>query len=193
MNITQPPGATPLDPDELAGLLPMSISTQGELNSFEQANIAEAETWALSRRRKDCLSESFVRELHRRMLAQVWRWAGTYRTSDKNLGDPWAQIPARIHQLCGDAQYWIDNSTYAWDELGARFHHRIVAIHPFANGNGRHGRLITDVLMQSHDQKLFSWGSDALGAKGEARERYLVAMRAADARDYAPLIRFVRS
>jgi Fic-DOC domain mobile mystery protein B len=193
VKIAQPPGATPLDPDDIAGLLPTSIATQEELNAFEQANIGDASMWALQRKRRSCLAESFVRGLHRRMLGQVWRWAGTYRRSDKNIGAPWPQIPERVVRLCGDAAYWIEHAIYAWDELGARFHHRLVAIHPFPNGNGRHARLMTDVLLHAHDQTLFSWGRARLGPSSPARERYLAALKAADDRDLAPLIEFVRS
>ena len=208
MKIAYPPGATPLDPrssprhfrsdllsdpDEAAGLIPTSIATQAELNAFEQANIAEAEMWAMKKKRAACLTDGFIRQVHRRMLGQVWRWAGRYRTSDKNLGDPWAQLPERIGRLCGDVSFWIAERTYGWEELGARFHHRLVAIHPFANGNGRHARLMTDILLHAHDQKPFSWGSEHLGQPGEARARYLAALRAADERDHTPLIRFVRS
>lgn len=193
MKISYPPGATPPDRDEVAGLIPASIATQGELNAFEQANIADGERWALKRRRKTCLTEGFIRELHRRMLDQVWRWAGTYRISDKNIGASWMQIPERILALCGDAQFWIEHGTYAWDELGARFHHRLVAIHAFPNGNGRHARLMADVLLHAHGEELFSWGREGLGRPSETRDLYLAALRAADHRNYAPLIRFVRS
>ena len=193
MKISYPPGATLLDPDEVTSLVPTSISTQGELDAFEQANIADTERWAFRRKQKACLSEGFIRELHRRMLDQVWRWAGTYRISDKNIGASWPQIPERILQLCGDALYWIEHRRYAWDELGARFHHRLVAIHPFPNGNGRHARLMADVLLHAHGEELFSWGREGLGRPTETRDHYLAALRAADERNFAPLIRFVRS
>jgi len=191
--MSYPPGATPLDSDEAAGLIPTSISTQSELNAFELANIADAERWALKRKRQDCLTEVFIRDLHRRMLNQVWRWAGTYRTSDKNIGVNWTQIPERILGLCGDGLYWIEHRTFAWDELGARFHHRLVAIHPFPNGNGRHARLMADVLLHAHGEEVFSWGYQTLVDPMETRKRYLAALRAADDRNYGPLIKFVRS
>lgn len=188
------PGATPLDRDEAAGLIPSSIATQGELNAFEQANIADAEQWALSRVvRLDLFSDRFVRELHRRMLRDVWRWAGRYRRSDKNIGVAWSEVPVAVRRFCDDARYWIDHAVYGWDELGARLHHRLVAIHPFANGNGRHARLLTDLVLARHRQKRFSWGAEELGRIGGARERYLAALRAADLRDLGPLVAFVRS
>lgn len=192
MKFSYPPGATPLDPNEVSGLRPVSIATQEELNAFEQANIAEAERWALGRKRREFLSDEFIRGLHRRMFNQVWKWAGRYRTSDKNIGEPWLQIPVKVHELCNDVLYWVEHGTYAWDELGARFHHRLVTIHPFPNGNGRHARLMTEVLLMNHDQKLFTWGRENLVRPGEARRRYIAALKAADGRDYAPLIDFVR-
>jgi Fic-DOC domain mobile mystery protein B len=192
LKLTYPPGATPLDPDEMAGLLPTSIATQGELDAFEQANIADAEGWALRRKHKDVLSEPFVRALHRRMLAQVWRWAGSYRTSDKNIGVPWQQIPTQVRQLCDDASYWVSHPAYGWDELGTRFHHRLVAIHPFPNGNGRHARLMTEVLLRSNGQALFSWGRASVDPT-QVRARYIAALRAADGGEYGALIAFVRS
>jgi Fic-DOC domain mobile mystery protein B len=193
MKITYAPGATPLDPDELAGLVPSSISTQGELNDFEQANNAEAGMWAMQKKRKDCLSEAFLRDLHRRMFRDVWKWAGSYRQSDKNIGVPWSQIVGEVSKLCGDVRYWIEHTTYPWDELGVRFHHRLVQIHPFPNGNGRHARLMTDVLLKNNDQELFTWGNGQLDEPNETRERYLTALRSADARQYEQLIQFVRS
>ena len=193
MNGSHAPGATPLDPNDLAGLIPSAIANQGDLNAFEQANILDAQRWALRGRRKDPLTDEYVRELHRRMLNQVWKWAGRYRSSDKNIGVPWQQVPTAVRQLCHDARYWIEHTTFAWDELAVRFHHRLVAIHPFPNGNGRHARLLTDVLLARQQQPLFSWGAANLDRVGEVRGRYLAALRAADRRDFAPLLAFVRA
>jgi Fic-DOC domain mobile mystery protein B len=193
VKITHAPGATPLDADEIAALVPTSISTQEELNAFEQANILDAERWALARRRADVLDEKFIRELHRRMFKQVWKWAGRYRKSDKNIGAPWPQIPVKVVELCSDVRHWIEHSTFEWDELAARFHHRLVSIHPFPNGNGRHSRLMTDVVLFGNGQKVFTWGSTNLVAPGQAREQYIAALKAADARDFARLIAFVRA
>lgn len=173
--------------------MPTSISTQEELNAFEQANILDAELWALGRKRADVLNEKFLRDLHRRMFKQVWRWAGRYRKSDKNIGAPWPQVPVKVVELCADVQHWIAHKTYGWDELAARFHHRLVTIHPFPNGNGRHSRLMTDVLLFNHGQDLFSWGSTNLVAPGQARENYIAALKAADARNFELLITFVRA
>lgn len=195
MNSILPPGGTSIDPDEAADLIPAGISTLDELNAQEQANIGDAQRWALGRRRKDFPSERLVRELHRRMFRLVWRWAGKYRRSNKNIGVDWPQVPVEVAKLCGDAAYWMEHRSFAADELGVRFHHRLVLIHPFPNGNGRHARLMTDMMMRSLGEPLFTWGSAAeLRRAGSAREAYLAALREADAaRHYGSLVAFVRS
>ncbi len=192
-----PPGATPLDPNELDGLIPDYISTQSELNKLEKANILEATTWAQGRSHKNILDVSFVYSLHKKMFANVWRWAGTQRRSDKNIGVNWAQISTRLVQLLDDVKYWIkDGNVYSWDEIGARFHYRLVAIHVFPNGNGRHARLLTDILMQSNGQEPFTWGlkpDDSLDVEGTLRNEYIASLQAADGKDYSRLIKFARS
>jgi Fic-DOC domain mobile mystery protein B len=194
MKLAYEPGATPLDPEEAQALIPTSVSTMAELNEFEQANILEAQEWALGSTRTRPLSEEFVRTLHRRMFQQVWRWAGTYRKSNKNIGIDWSQIPSEVKKLCDDTRYWVENKTYEWNELGARFHHRLVSIHPFPNGNGRHARLLTDVLLQGNRRPLFSWGSKSdLAKDGPSRNRYISALREADQKRFAALVEFVCS
>jgi len=189
---TQAPGGTPLDPNEIEGLLPSHIATQEELNEWEQANVTRAVTWLVSARKRDVLGEKFLRELHRRMFDQTWRWAGTFRTTEGNLGVAPEQIAARLRDLLADTRYWIEHRTYPLDEAATRFHHRLVSIHCFANGNGRHARLITDVVLASHGLPAFTWGhSDLLRAR-EARDRYLTALRGADAGDYSQLLTFCR-
>jgi Fic-DOC domain mobile mystery protein B len=191
------PGATPLDPDEMAGLIPTYISTQGELNALEQENILRAERW-LARRRTptEVLSETFARRLHREMFGDVWRWAGEFRTSDKSIGVPWAQIPTALRNCLDNARYQLEHSVHEPDELAARLHHRLVEIHPFANGNGRHARYLADALLRALDRPAFSWGtrSDPRGIDrtGELRARYLDCLKRADRRDFAGLLAFVR-
>ncbi|MEN9784634.1 MAG: hypothetical protein RJA24_1977 [Pseudomonadota bacterium] len=187
------PGATPLDPDEARGLIPGHITHQAELNQWEQANVLEGSTWALRSRARDVLSEGFVRELHRRMFGNTWRWAGTFRTTGKNIGVDAAQVSMQLRELLDNTRYWIEHRTFPLDEIAARFHHRLVVIHPFPNGNGRHARLMTDVLLLRNGVAAFSWGGANLEAAGDARDRYLTALRAADAGDYAQLLGFVRS
>lgn len=189
IKLDQIEGATPLDPNEIDGLIPSYISTQGQLNAAEQVNIAEARVWAMGKNHDDVLSDSFIRDLHKRMFKDVWRWAGIYRKTEKNIGVDPRQVAIQVRDLCSDAAYWIQNQTYFWDEIGARFHHRLVLIHPFPNGNGRHARLATDVLMNVHRQPMFTWGGNA----EEARNRYLVALKAADRNQFTELLKFVRA
>lgn len=188
---TYAPGATPLDPDELAALIPRHIATQGELNEWELQNIIEGAQWAASRRAVDILSFDFMLALHRRMLGKTWRWAGTLRNSEKNIGVAPEMIAVELRNLCDDICYQLEHQMYPVREIGARFHHRLVRIHPYANGNGRFARLMTDLLMEKHGEQPFVWGDADLVAAGEARDRYIAALRAADALDYGPLMVFL--
>lgn len=189
-----PEGATPIDEDEKEALLIPHITTLEELNEWEQRNITDAYSWLDSTRRKDIVSEDFIRTLHKKMFGKVWKWAGTYRQSDKNIGVDWSQIPIHLRQLLDDVRYWIDKETYPADEIAARYHHRLVQIHLFPNGNGRHARVITDVLLEKKfEKKPFTWGSGNLLEESEIRDRYIQALRSADEHDYKPLLQFVRS
>jgi len=194
MKFVTPDGATPLDPDEADGLLLSHITTRAELDRWEQENIAEAETWAFRRKYPDILTDGFARRLHKRMFGNVWRWAGTYRKTGKNIGlDAW-QIATELRTLCDNCAVWTLHAVYPPDEIAVRFHHRLTAIHPFANGNGRHARLMTDILLvHLLGQPRFSWGSGNLISAGECRKQYIDALRAADRYDYGLLLTFVRS
>lgn len=188
----QDDAATPLEPEEREGLLPSYITLRRELNEAEQQNIGEAQRWAFSRRR-NTLDEAFLRRLHKRMFDDVWRWAGEYRTTARNIGIEAWQIGTQLRQLLEDVQYWVDHTTYPADEIAARFHHRLVWIHPFPNGNGRHARLAADLLAVQLGQKPFTWGRVSLVTAGETRRRYVAALRAADNHDIGLLLEFVRS
>jgi Fic-DOC domain mobile mystery protein B len=189
-----PAGATPLDPDESAGLLPGHITTREQLDEWEAENILEGQRWAAgAARRRDILDDAFLRELHRRMFGRTWKWAGTYRSTEKNIGVAPARIAEEVRQLLENARAQIAAKVAPIDEAAARFHHRLVWIHPFPNGNGRHARLLTDLLLATNGAGPFTWGRGDLEHAGEARERYLAALRAADTRDFAPLLAFVRS
>lgn len=192
--ITYPPGATPLDPNELAGLVPNYITTQGDLNQLERENILAATTWALGKSNHDCMNISFCFDLHKRMFSRVWKWAGKTRLTDKNIGVPKEQIITKLKLLFDDTEFWIREKTYNFDEIAARFHHRLVAIHAFQNGNGRHARLMTEVIQIVNGEALFTWGSsDLYGSESEARKEYLADLRSADKGDFEALIKFVRS
>lgn len=184
--------ATPLTPEEREGLIPSYITLRRELNEAEQANIFETEQWAFGRTR-NVLDEGFLTDLHTRMFGRVWRWAGKFRLTERNVGvDPY-RIAIDLRQLLDDCRYWVAHHTYSPDEIGARFHHRLVAIHPFPNGNGRHARLATDLLLTALGQPRFSWGRTSLVNPGETRQAYVAALRAADGRNIKPLLEFVRA
>jgi Fic-DOC domain mobile mystery protein B len=188
----QPADATLLTREETRGLIPAHIAFRSELNEAEQDNIARAQDWALGRDREP-LSEKFITDLHRRMLGDVWKWAGRFRKSERNLGIPFFEIPAAVRQLLDDTQAWIEYKTYSPDEIAVRFHHRLVQIHPFPNGNGRHSRLMADLLVMRLERERFSWGSANLQDAGQVRKRYIAALQAADNHDIGPLLAFGRS
>ena len=184
--------ATPLTSEEKSGLRPSYVTLRRELNEAEQINVTRAEQWAFSRKR-DVLDEAYLRRLHKQMFRDVWTWAGEFRTSERNIGvEPW-RIATELRELLENGRYWIDHQTYPIDEIAARFHHKLVWIHCFANGNGRHGRLAADRLLVNLGQPRFSWGRQSLVNAGETRRNYVAALRAADNHDIQPLLEFVRS
>jgi Fic-DOC domain mobile mystery protein B len=189
----EPDSATPLTPEEMRDLIPAHIAYRRELNEAEQENIARAEEWALSRRGRDLLSERFIKDLHKHMLGDVWRWAGKFRTTQRNIGIDYWLIPMELRQLLDDSQAWIEFGTYAADEIAVRFHHRLVRIHPCPNGNGRHARLMADLLVMRLGRERFSWGRESLRDRGAARTRYMEALRAADNHDIPLLVAFSRA
>lgn len=184
--------STPLTPDEKSGLIPSYITLRRELNEAEQLSITAAEEWAFSRKR-DVLDETFIRRLHKRMFKDVWRWAGEFRTTPRNIGVEAWNITSMLCNLIEDARYWVLHEVYPPDEIAARFHHRLVLIHPFPNGNGRHARLAADLLMVKLGQERFTWGRISLVNAGETRQKYVAALRAADAHNLKLLLNFVRS
>jgi Fic-DOC domain mobile mystery protein B len=185
------PVSTPLDPDEARALIPRHIATQAELNEWEHDNIVEGERWAFARRRKDLLTADFLKRLHRKMFGATWKWAGQWRTSEKNIGIAPEQIPVAVRELLQDVAAQVDGHSYPIREVAARLHHRLVQIHPFPNGNGRLARTYADLLLFSQGEERFRWGEGDLVAQGNVRERYIAALRAADARDYGPLLQFL--
>lgn len=193
MTFVEPDGATPLDPDELRGLKFGHITTRGELDELEQANIEQALEWLSRRRGGDIFDDGFVRTLHKRLFGDVWSWAGEYRLTEKNIGiDPF-QIAMQLRMLLDNARHWAEQDVYAPREAAARFHHRLVQIHPFPNGNGRHARIATDVMLEdyyNHPPIEWASGFDLL-ADNARRTAYIAALRAADAGDFGPLLAFV--
>ena len=188
-------GNTSLSPEEQDDLIP-DLSTREELNEWERQNIVEAYAWALERRnlrRTDPLAEPYVRELHRRMFDQTWKWAGAYRSTEKNIGIAHYQVREALAALLGDVRYWLEHETFPPDEVAVRFHHRLVWIHPFANGNGRHARIMADILAERQGRPAFTWGGASIVQPGEFRSRYIQALRAADASDIRQILKFARS
>ena len=188
----EPGGATPLEPEERDGLLQTWITYRGELNGAEQTNIAAGTAWAY-RRRRDILTEEFIKQLHGKMFGEVWAWAGTFRLTERNIGIDPARIPIELRMALDDAHHWVENRTYPPDEIAVRFHHRLVAIHPFPNGNGRTARLMADLLVARLGQEPFTWGRVGLTELSETRSRYVAALSAADGYDLMPLLEFARS
>ncbi|MFZ1527974.1 MAG: mobile mystery protein B [Ferruginibacter sp.] len=187
-------GQTPLDDDEKEGLQIATIATRGELDEFEQQNIENAMAFYWGRRItfEKFFTEEFVKEIHRKMYSDVWKWAGEFRKTDKNIGvDKWS-IPTALKNLLDDAYYWVKNELYGPEEIVIRFKHRLASIHCFPNGNGRHSRLMADLLIYRvyKEDQPFSWGATSLVKKGEAREAYLKALKEADKGDIQPLIDF---
>jgi len=195
MQFHYPPRATPLDPDEAVGLVPTHITTQEDLNAWEQINIARGERWAERQKRRALLDEGFVRDLHRQMFDKTWDWAGTFRKSNKNIGVDWTQVSVRLRDLLGNTQYQIESQVFDAEEIAVRFHHQLVWIHAFPNGNGRHARLMADLLAIRLGRARLSWGDGhTSGAPISAvRDRYLAALRAADQGQFGDLIGFARS
>lgn len=184
--------ATPLTTAERNELIPTHVTLRSELNELEHQNIAEADSWAFARKRT-VLDEVFLLGLHRRMFNRVWRWAGQYRTTERNLGVASYRIQPEVRQAIDDARYWVEQKSYIPDELAVRFHHRLVFVHPFPNGNGRWSRLAADLLVVRQGGSRFTWGRANLQAAGDLRRAYIDAMHAADNHDLAPLIAFARS
>lgn len=194
MTFEYPDGATPLDPDEIEGLKLRHITTRAELDRWEQENIQDALSWLERRRKANILSEEFICQLHEKMFGKVWKWAGEFRRTEKNIGVPWVKVAIELRMLLDDVKYWIENKIYPADEIAYRFHHKLVLIHLFPNGNGRHARMMADLLLEEMlEIDSFTWGSQNLTSAGETRKRYIDALRKADNQDYEQLAAFVRS
>ena len=191
--VGDPDGATPLDPDEMAGLLYAHVQTRGQLDQLEQINVQAGMKWLKKQKKADPFTEAFVCTLHKKLFGDVWHWAGSFRKTGKNIGCDAIYIGIELRNLLDDARYWVDNKTYPPKELAARFHHRLVAIHLFPNGNGRHSRIMADaVLTIAMNEEPIDWaGGHDLQSMSGHRKNYIIALRAADRGDYAPLLKFV--
>ena len=184
---------TPLTEEEREQLIPTYISVRAELNEAEQVNITQAARWLARARKTDVLDDAFLRELHKRMFGDVWKWAGRYRLTPRNIGIEAYRIPTEVRQLVDTARYWVEHKTYDPEEIALRFGHQLVSIHPFPNGNGRHSRLATDLLAVELGMPRFTWGRSSLVDAGTARKAYVTALQAADGGDIGPLTLFSRT
>ena len=189
-------GQTPLNEEEKEGLLIKSITTHGELDEHEQLNIEEAIVWIMGLKlKKDrILTEDFIKALHKKMLGKVWRWAGEFRRSEKNIGVKWINIGIDLRTLLGDTDYWIEKETYPPDEIAIRFKYRLVHIHCFPNGNGRHSRIMADIIIESvFGKDIFTWNHSNMVQADETRAEYIRSIREADKGNIVPLIHFART
>jgi Fic-DOC domain mobile mystery protein B len=196
LNINYIQGQTELDEEEKEGLLIKSITTREELDEFEQQNIEKAIQWTFARKfkKEQLLTEKFIKDLHKKMYGDVWKWAGQFRSSEKNIGVKSYLIPIEIRNLLDDCLFWIDNDTYSHEEIAIRFKHRLVSIHCFSNGNGRHSRLIADLIMEKiFGDPFFTWGRNDLAQQTDSRAIYIKTLKLADKNEIQPLIAFAKS
>jgi Fic-DOC domain mobile mystery protein B len=191
-----PDGATPLGPDEKSGLMHPHVATKAELNELENANILQGLAWlnSLPKVTTDVvLSRDFVIELHKRMFGDTWLWAGVYRQREMNIGCDPLQVGPNLHNLIEDIKCWIEFDHYPSLEVSARIQHRLVLIHPFANGNGRHSRIFTDCIRHfSLGLPPLVWAAGNLDQQNEERKNYIRGLQQADAGDYEPFIEYLR-
>jgi len=193
LELEYPEGATPLSAEDLAGLIPSHITTRGQLNEWEFVNVGKGELWAFSKRQEDILSIAFMWSLHKQMFGDTWRWAGTRRIAETNLGIAPETIEIETKKLCENVKVQIEYKSWGIDEVAARFHHLLVKIHPFPNGNGRFSRTMSDLLLVRNNAERFTWGEGDLINDSEVRKRYISALRLADQKNYDALFSFVRS
>lgn len=188
-------GQTPLDEDEKEGLKIKSITTQGELNEFEQLNIEKAVEWSIHANLKaeKILTETFIKTFHKKMYGEVWSWAGHFRKSDKNIGVEWTQIGIELIKLLDDTKFWIEETKMPAEEIAIRFKHRLVSIHCFPNGNGRHSRLLADIIMESvYKKEAFTWQKSNMVKANTTRKQYIEALKKADRGNIESLIEFAK-
>ena len=189
-------GQTPIEEEEKDVLKIKSIKIIGELDEFEQLNIEKAVEWTIHTNLKpeNILTEKFIKDLHKKMYGDVWKWAGEFRRTEKNIGITWTKIGIDLKNLLDDAKYWVENKTYSPEEVAIRFKHRIVSIHCFPNGNGRHSRIMADIIMESiFGKEIFTWHQSNMVKADEIRKEYINALRKADNGNITPLIEFAKN
>ena len=193
LTLEYPDGATPLSHEDLLALIPSHITTQGQLNEWEFVNVGKGERWAFARRQENILSIGFMWSLHKQMFGDTWKWAGATRIRETIPGVAPETIEVETKKLCENVKVQLEHKSWAIDEIAARFHHLLVKIHPFPNGNGRFSRTMTDLLLVRNNADRFTWGEGDLISDSEVRKRYISGLRSADEKNYGPLFAFVRS
>lgn len=193
MKFQNPPGATPLNDTE--GLIPKHITTQEDINEYEQNNILRAiKKLMASRYRKErWLNSSFIKQVHKEMFGETWEWAGEFRKIETNIGLPPYQISSEIKKLCDDINFWPIESEKKAIENAVKFHYRLTHIHPFKNGNGRHARFMANLYLYNHHFSLLPWGACPLNKNDATRKKYLTALKEADQGKLDKLIQFAES
>ena len=189
--------ATDVTAHDRSGLLLSSspAPSDEDINQAELVGIVEATDWA-KRARLNPKEVKFWQRLHEQMFGQVWDWAGVWRQHEPNIGVPPHNIQPKMKNLQDDLAFWLsDECDMIALELISRFHHRLVYIHPFLNGNGRWGRLMTDVLaVRDLGLSPLTWaaGNDDLRDPDSAvRKKYIATIKAADTGDIHPLMDYL--
>ncbi len=190
----QPEGATPID--DVSGLL-VDITTRGELNDAEGLNILTATDWIDKGRIDDLFTVQFYRELHTKMYDQVWSWAGALRSQTGQTTHPGSRPEAVDLDLGRVAMEFHCE----WEALNdnshllpfiSRYHHALVLVHPFNNGNGRWSRLAADAVIQRlAGRPPLTWATDTLVVDSDERKEYIAALQAADTGDFQPLLDYI--
>lgn len=189
-------GQSPISEEEKEGIKIKSISTQSDLNQFEQLNIEKAMIWLIRTKinPQKILNIEFVKSIHQKMFGDVWDWAGEFRKTEKNIGVSWPKITEELSKLLSDTEYWIANKTYPADEIAIRFKHRLVSIHCFSNGNGRHSRIMADIIIQHiFNKEEFTWSNANANDPTKIRAEYINAIKLADQGNMLRLLGFARN
>lgn len=191
----EPHDATPLDPALRGDLLQTWITTRADLNEVEEENIINGSAWARRRRggAEAVLNEDFSKSLHKQMFGEVWKWAGAYRQNELNIGIAPHLVTAEVSVMFDNVRFWVENKTFSPDEIAVRLHHRLTQVHGFPNGNGRHARMMADLLIEKLGGEPFTWGSGSIQDTGTLRATYIKALKAADNHDFGPLLAFARA
>ena len=135
------------------------------------------------------ISEYLIRNLHKLVTAETDKeWAGNYRNSNVIIvGSEHTPPDAfEVSIVMGDLIKWLRGNQKKLHpiELAAIFHHKLVFIHPFFDGNGRTARLAMNLLLMQKSYPM------AVMLKND-RKKYYQTLSRADEKDYAPFVRFI--